>query len=155
MKIIKSQQVQNNSTAVGNGFTSERYLLQNDNMGFSFCITRIPAGGPYTWHYKHHKEACYCISGMATVKEENSYEHLITPGDMYVLCHHEKHSFTAIEDTVLVSVFNPSLTGMEVHDKENSYPENPMIFQKAKTAFNIAQNDIRTDAIDKIKKLFL
>lgn len=139
----------------GEGFTSYRYLLQSDNMGFTVCRTEIPVGGPYNWHYLHHKEACLCISGLGTVKQKNGYEILIKPGDMYILDAHQDHYFVAIEDTVLISVFNPPLIGNEVHDENRSYPENPYVFENAKKIFAIANNEGKQDSINKIKDLLI
>jgi L-ectoine synthase len=44
-------------------FRSVRALLAKDGLGFSVHKTFIPKGGPHRWHYTHHLEACYCISG--------------------------------------------------------------------------------------------
>lgn len=141
--------------AQGVGFFSHRYILQDDNMGFSLCRTEIQEGGPYTWHYKYHKEACLCISGIGLIQEEYGPEYMVKPGDIYILDSNEKHHFTAVSDVVLISIFNPPLTGLEVHGPDHSYPENDMIIQKAKMAFAISNDHTREDAISKLKQLFL
>ena len=104
------------------GFISERYLLESDNMGFTLTRTFIPKGKEQTWHYKNHLEACFCISGAATLKCNQKVK-TIVPGSMYAMNNHDKHYFTALEDTVLICVFNPPLTGDELHGMDGSYTE--------------------------------
>lgn len=104
------------------GGLSERILLERDGMGFSLHRTTIPKGGPYRWHYKNHLEACYCVSGLAQViKTETKQMWIIEPGDTYVLDDHDEHTFEALEDTVLISVFNPPVKGQEIHKEDGSY----------------------------------
>ena len=107
-------------------FVSSRLLLQRDGMGFGLHHTLIHEGGPYHWHYKHHQEACYCVSGRGILAEATtggrSWE--ITPGSMYILDDFSAHSFLALTDVVLISVFNPPCVGSEVHQGDGSYPMN-------------------------------
>lgn len=156
IKRIKLKELsQQNRVAEGKGFTSYRYILQDDNMGFTVCRTEVKKGGPYEWHYPYHKESCLCIAGHGIITDQDGVSQSIHPGDMYVLDKHQKHTFEAIAPTVLISIFNPPLTGLEVHDENNEYPENPMVFQRAKTIFAIANNEGKTNAIEKIKKLLV
>jgi L-ectoine synthase len=47
---------------------------------------------------------------------------MISPDIMYVLNNHDPHIFRATsEEVVLISVFNPPITGNEVHDEDGSY----------------------------------
>jgi len=104
------------------GFVSTRMLLEADGMGFTMTHTFIPKGLPQTWHYKNHLEACYCVSGegrLGNLETGETYE--IRPGVMYALDKHDKHLFMALEDTVLICVFNPPLKGREVHREDGSY----------------------------------
>lgn len=104
------------------GGVSFRAVLESDNMGFALMKTVIPSGKPNKWHYPHHKEACYCIKGKGILKNLiTSHEYLITPDVVYVLEKDEPHTFEAIEDVVLISVFNPPLKGNETHDKDGKY----------------------------------
>lgn len=106
----------------GVGFTSYRPVLSSDGVGFSVHKTVIPAGGVLRWHYKHHFEACYCIAGKGLlVSLETGQYYAIEPDTIYVLDKHDSHSFEAIEDVVLISVFNPPCTGNEVHREDGSY----------------------------------
>ncbi len=104
------------------GFTSNRYLLQEDNMGFTMTKTVIPVNGVQTWHYKNHLEACFCISGAGILTNVDTGESFdIKEDTMYALDKNDKHSFQAKEKTVLICVFNPALVGDEVHKKDGSY----------------------------------
>lgn len=102
--------------------TSLRFLLESDNMGFGIHKTIIPKGQKGHWHYKHHLEACYCIKGSGTLVNLKTKErHSITVDDCYVLDNHDDHTFEALEDVVLISVFNPPCNGTEIHRKDGSY----------------------------------
>lgn len=103
---------------------SVRLLLAGDNMGFSFHITTIFANTETRMHYKNHLESVYCISGTGSIKDLASGElHSIKPGTLYVLNNHDKHIlFADDQDLVLACVFNPPVTGKEVHDKDGAYP---------------------------------
>ena len=104
------------------GFKSYRYLLESDGMGFTVNKTVIPKGEPQRWHYKNHLEACFCVSGGGILKSlETGASFTIAPDTMYVLDKHDEHTFQALEDTVLISVFNPPLVGNEVHGEDGSY----------------------------------
>lgn len=123
MKIVRINQLEETEREVhGDGFVSFRALLKKDGMGFGLHKTVIPIGGPHHWHYKHHLEACYCIKGRGILHDlKNNIKHLIVPDVIYVLDNHDDHTFEAIEDTVLISVFNPPITGNEIHDKNGNY----------------------------------
>lgn len=104
------------------GGTSLRPILASDNMGFTFCKTFVPEGGPHHWHYKNHLECCYCISGrgeLVNLTTHKVYE--IVPDTIYILDKHDDHTFKAITDCVLISIFNPPLNGNESHDKNGVY----------------------------------
>lgn len=104
------------------GGISFRAVLAADNMGFAVMKTVVPKGGPHHWHYQNHLEACYCIKGRGElVNLETGVKHLITPDVVYVLDKHDDHTFEALEDTVLISIFNPPLTGKEKHDEHGNY----------------------------------
>jgi L-ectoine synthase len=104
------------------GGLSFRAILASDNMGFAMMKTVIPKGEPHHWHYPNHLEACYCIKGKGELVDlKTGIKHLITSDVIYVLDKHDDHTFQALEDTVLVSVFNPPLVGKETHDKNGVY----------------------------------
>lgn len=125
MKVISSNDIIGTEREVHcphGGFISLRYLLAKDGMGFSLHETRIPKGDRQHWHYKNHLEACFCIAGRGSLRNEQTGEDFaITPGVCYVLDNHDDHSFVAESDVVLISVFNPPVTGTEVHGADGSY----------------------------------
>lgn len=91
-------------------------------MGYTMTKTVIPVGQPQRWHYKQHLESCYCVSGKGLLVNEATGEYwAIAPDTTYVLDNHDAHTFEALEDTVLICVFNPPLTGREVHQEDGSY----------------------------------
>jgi L-ectoine synthase len=122
MKVINREQALEIVCPRG-GFMSKRYLLAADGMGFSVHRTSIPAGmGPQHWHYLKHVEACYCVSGRGILRDlRTKAEYRIEPDMLYALDKHDDHTFEAIEDVVLISIFNPPCIGTEVHGEDGSY----------------------------------
>ena len=101
---------------------SVRLLLADDGMGFSFHITTIQGGSEHTFHYKNHFESVYCISGEGEIEDlATGKVHQITPGVMYALNLHDKHTLRARKELVLACCFNPPVTGTEVHRADGSY----------------------------------
>ncbi len=101
---------------------SVRLLLKDDGMGFSFHITTIFAGAHFDMHYQHHLESVYCISGEGEVIERDTGDsHLIQPGTMYALNQNDRHTLVAKTEMQMACVFNPPVTGKEVHNKEGAY----------------------------------
>jgi L-ectoine synthase len=95
---------------------------ESDGMGYTVTKTVIPIGGPYHWHYKKHLESCYCISGVGELTNLTTGEVFsIVPDTLYALDKHDNHMFEALRDTVLICIFNPPLTGKEVHKEDHSY----------------------------------
>lgn len=107
---------------VSNGWESTRLLLKNDNMGFSFHITTIYEGANLPMHYQNHLESVYCISGEGEIEEvANGKVHPIAPGTVYALDQHDKHILRAFSEMKMACVFNPPVTGKEVHNAEGAY----------------------------------
>jgi len=103
---------------------STRMLLKDDSMGFSFHITRIfPNTETHIW-YKNHLESVYCVSGRGEIETTlDGKVYQIEPGTLYVLDKNDEHYLRAFDQGLEVAcVFNPPLTGQEVHDKEGVYP---------------------------------
>ncbi len=104
-------------------FHSRRFLLARDGMGFSFHDTVLYAGTVTSMWYRNHVEAVYCIEGEGVLENlEDGAVYEIGPGTMYALDGHERHRLTAKTDLRMVCVFNPPLTGGEVHDDDGVYP---------------------------------
>jgi L-ectoine synthase len=98
-------------------------LLKKDGMGFSFHDTTIYRNTETLIWYKNHLEAVYCVAGKGELEVIETGEIFpIEDGTMYALNNHEKHYLRAFEDMRLVCVFNPPLTGEEVHDADGVYP---------------------------------
>lgn len=125
MKIVHTNDLLGTSREVDcpkGGFKSLRILLEEDGMGYTLTKTIIPKGVPQKWHYQNHLESCLCIEGVGILTNLNTGRtHLIGPGTTYILDQHDPHTFQALVEVVLVCVFNPPLSGREVHDKNGSY----------------------------------
>lgn len=103
-------------------WNSRRLLLKKDGMGFSMHDTIIKAGTETLIWYRNHVEAVYCIEGDGEIEVIGGKTYAITPGTLYALDGHEKHLLRANSQLRMVCVFNPPLTGTEVHDKDGVYP---------------------------------
>ncbi len=107
------------------GWSSVRLLLKDDQMGFSFHITTIHAGAVLEMGYKNHFESVFCMSGEGSITDLASGEtHPIRPGIMYALNLHDRHILRADkgQPMVMACVFNPPVTGREVHGADGAYP---------------------------------
>ena len=101
---------------------STRMLLSADNMGFSFHITTIYKGADFQMHYQNHLESVYCMSGEGEVETlADGKKYPIKPGTVYILDKHDKHVLRAFEEMKMACVFNPPVTGKEVHNAEGAY----------------------------------
>jgi L-ectoine synthase len=73
-------------------------------------------------HYINHLESVYCISGSGSIKDLKTEEvHKIQPGVIYALNNHDQHILTADHEMTLACVFNPPITGKEVHNDKGAY----------------------------------
>lgn len=105
------------------GWHSVRLLLKDDAMGFSFHITTIHEGAELKMHYSRHLESVYCVSGQGSIEDlETGEVHKIRPGVMYALDKHDRHILRGDTEMVMACVFNPPVTGREVHDETGAYP---------------------------------
>lgn len=104
-------------------FHSRRLLLRSDGMGFSLHDTILHAGSETRMWYRNHVEAVYCIEGEGELEDLSTGQtHAIRPGTMYALDGHERHVLRATKRLRMICVFNPPLTGEEVHDADGAYP---------------------------------
>lgn len=104
-------------------FASRRLLLSRDKMGFSFHDTVIYAKTETPICYANHLEAVYCVAGEGEIELVDSGEiHQLRPGTLYALDNHERHVLRARTELRMICVFNPPLTGHEVHDSQGAYP---------------------------------
>lgn len=104
-------------------WTSRRLLLARDGMGFSMHDTIIKAGTETPMCYRHHLEAVYCIEGRGEVETTaDGRVHPLEAGSLYALDRHDDHVLRAESEMRMICVFNPPLTGREVHDETGAYP---------------------------------
>jgi L-ectoine synthase len=104
-------------------WTSRRLLLKPDNMGFSMHDTLIKAGTETPMWYKYHLEAVYCVGGEGEIEDlATGTVHQLGDGTLYALDKHDRHILRARTDLRMICVFNPPLTGREVHDEDGAYP---------------------------------
>lgn len=119
MKVIHGQDLEAAGRVVQYGppgFTSHRFLLEEDGMGYSVTRTTVQPEGPQRWHYPQHLESCYCVSGRGLLVDLRTKEiHAIKPDTLYALDRHDDHTFEALEETTLICVFRPALQGPENH----------------------------------------
>jgi L-ectoine synthase len=63
------------------------------------------------------------VGGEGEIEDLGTGEiHPLADGTMYALNGNERHYLRARTDMRMVCVFNPALTGDEVHDGEGAYP---------------------------------
>lgn len=105
------------------GWESARLLLKDDGMGFSFHITTMYAGKELRMHYRNHLESVFILEGSGVIEDLGTGEtHELAPGVLYVLNDHDRHIVRPTTDIVAACVFNPPVTGREVHDATGAYP---------------------------------
>lgn len=110
-------------TVAGGVAVAVRYLTVDDNLGFSMSAVRLKAGGEADLWYKHHWEANLVLDGTLEVTDYATGEvHTMGPGGLYLVGPGDRHHVKALTDVHAVSVFDPPLTGKEVHDEDGSYP---------------------------------
>ncbi|MFW7343479.1 ectoine synthase [Pollutimonas sp. H1-120] len=107
-----------------NNWLSRRVLLQKDGMGFSFHETVIFPGTETHIHYVNHLEAVWCVEGdgeIETIADGKKYA--LGPGVVYALDKNDEHWLRGGKEPLrVICVFNPPLTGFEVHDEKGVYP---------------------------------
>ena len=105
-------------------WASRRLLIRGDGLGFSLSETIIHPGSESTIWYKNHFEACYCVEGEGEIESlaPDGRKSKIEPGTLYALDKHDRHILRAFTTLKLICVFNPALSGTEVHDPDGSYP---------------------------------
>lgn len=104
-------------------WNSQRLLLARDGQRFSMHETILYAGTETSMWYANHVEAVYCVGGEGElINEETGEVHPLGNGTLYLLDGHERHRVSAHTDLRMVCVFDPPVTGQEVHDETGAYP---------------------------------
>ena len=104
-------------------WVSKRIVLGGDGVGFSFHETTIKAGSVNEFHYANHIEAVWLFEGKGKLIDlDNNKEYPLAAGSMYLLDGNEKHQVVCEEQMRMMCVFNPPVTGREVHDENGVYP---------------------------------
>lgn len=110
-------------TGEDGNWTSKRIVLGGDGVGFSFHETTIEAGSVNNFHYANHIEAVWVVEGEGTLTDfSNNMTYELAPGTMYLLNGHERHRVEPRTQMRMFCVFNPPVTGREVHDENGAYP---------------------------------
>ena len=111
---------------VSDGWESARLLLKDDGMGFSVHVTTLHAGAELKMHYQNHLEAVLVLKGTGTIEDLGTGEtHALKAGTLYALDQHDRHILRPETEMLTVCVFNPPVTGQEVHDESGAYPADP------------------------------
>ncbi|KGM13230.1 ectoine synthase [Cellulomonas bogoriensis] len=102
---------------------SKRIVLAKDGAGFSVHETTLYAGTVNQFWYANHVEAVFIISGEGEITDLGTGEtHELRPGSIYLLNDHDKHEVRPRTEIRTLCVFNPPVTGREVHDENGVYP---------------------------------
>src|SRR5262245_36583978 len=84
-----------------NGWHSDRLLLKDDRMGFSFHVTTMFAGEELHMHYQNHLEAVLVMQGEGTIEDLGTgLTHELKPGVMYALNANDRHIVRPVQDIV-------------------------------------------------------
>lgn len=106
-------------------WNSRRLILKQAGMGYSVHDTIMKPNTETEMEYKNHLETVYCIEGegeVETLKDGKIYP--LNPGVIYALNEHDHHVVRTNKGTHLrlICVFNPPVTGQEVHGEDGAYP---------------------------------
>ncbi len=102
---------------------SKRIILAKEGVGFSVHGTTLYAGTVNDFWYANHIEAVFVTEGEGDLYDkDNDVTHRLGPGSVYVLDGHERHQLRPRTRMRTVCVFNPPVTGREVHDENGVYP---------------------------------
>nr|AEJ36140.1 ectoine synthase [Prauserella alba] len=102
---------------------SKRIVLAKDKLGFLGARDHALRGYRERFWYANHIEAVFITQGEGEVEDKATGEvHQLKPGSIYVLNNADKHQVRPRTEMKTVCVFNPPVTGREVHDENGVYP---------------------------------
>lgn len=111
------------SDVITENWRSRRIILAKDRVGFSVHETILAAGSVNEFWYANHIEAVFVVEGEGTLTElANGKTHKLAAGSLYLLNDHDKHELRPHTRMRTVCVFNPPVSGREVHDENGVYP---------------------------------
>ena len=124
MKVIHIEDLDGGERDVDQeNWRSRRFVLAGDKVGFSFHDTLLRAGTESEFWYANHVECVYVYEGTGTLlNRDTGEEHELRPGTVYLLDNNDRHTVRAETDIRTACVFNPPVTGREVHDERGVYP---------------------------------
>ncbi len=151
MKVTKIDELSSDRVVSYASGTSNRILLESDGLGYTMTKTVVKPGKKHFQHYKNHTETCHCVTGKGVLTDaKTGQEFMIEPDVTYILDNNDPHYFEAIEETVLICVFDPPLQGQEVHDSEGSYPakpKSPVYYVKSVPIEKVTANDYNPNKV--------
>jgi L-ectoine synthase len=102
---------------------SRRLVLAKEGVGFSVHETTLYAGTVNDMWYANHVEAVFVVEGEGELLDkETGTTYQLGPGSLYLLDKHDHHQLRPKTNMRTVCVFNPPVTGREVHDENGVYP---------------------------------
>ncbi|HVK24087.1 MAG TPA: ectoine synthase [Actinokineospora sp.] len=102
---------------------SRRIVLAQEGVGFSVHETTLEPGTVNDFWYANHVEAVFVVEGDGELLDKETGQlHQLAPGSLYLLDGHERHQLRPQTAMRTVCVFNPAVTGREVHDENGTYP---------------------------------
>ncbi len=108
---------------VTENWRSRRIILAKDGVGFSMHETTLVPGTVNEFWYANHIEAVLVTEGEGTLTDMATGEtHELAAGSLYLLDKNDKHELRPHTAMRTVCVFNPPVTGREVHDEHGVYP---------------------------------
>ncbi len=108
---------------VTTNWRSKRIVLAKEKAGFSVHETTLSAGTVNDFWYANHVEAVFITQGEGELTDqETGVTYQLRPGTLYLLDGHEHHQVRPKTEIKAVCVFNPPVTGREVHDENGVYP---------------------------------
>jgi L-ectoine synthase len=123
VRTLQDLQAEGNYREKPGVWSSARYLLRRDGVGFTVTQTTVAAGSSQTMEYRNHLEANLVLEGEGDLTEiATGAVYRLQPGTMYALDKHDRHRLDALTDMRLICVFSPALVGPETHDEAGSYP---------------------------------
>jgi hypothetical protein len=105
--------------------TTELPASHNLRLGSHVHAWRHLNGDEHSCHlwYANHIEAVYVIESRGElINDETAEAHRLEPGVMYLVDAHQRHTLRAHTRFRAVCVFDPPLTGREVHDENGVFP---------------------------------